>query len=69
MQPLLNRLTRVMRQTAATSGRGVCPATEREHVAASSEALFELTDEGGREVLSLWLCIDCQGMFYTRESR
>lgn len=66
MQTLLNKLTRVTAQVVPTTRLGVCPSTQQEHVKASSESLFCLVDPDGNETLALWLCANCQGLFYTQ---
>lgn len=73
MQSVLNKLARVVAQVAPTTRLGVCPSPGNRplrttHVKASSEALFGFVDDKSGDCLELWLCSECQGLFYTRDA-
>lgn len=66
----LKRLQIIVDQTEQTKGLGLCPSTDGQHVKACSEPLAGVNFTGGgfpNSGLRVWLCSECQCLFYTRE--
>lgn len=66
MDSLLERLNRVYRDVAPTHTKGKCPSGG-EHEPANPESILQIS--GKDHNLDIWLCQNCQGLFYTKTER